>query len=58
MEILNSLNQKIKEAMINKNASELKTLRLIKSEITRLLARKPTNFSRGMNCLKKIFFNY
>ncbi len=35
MEILNSLNQKIKEAMINKNASELKTLRLIKSEITK-----------------------
>ena len=35
MEILNSLNQKIKEAMINKNASELKTLRLIKSEFTK-----------------------
>lgn len=35
MTILNSLNQKIKEAMINKNASELKTLRLIKSEFTK-----------------------
>ena len=49
MEIINLLNTKIKEAMINKNASELKTLRLIKSEFTRFVSRRPTYFSRGMN---------
>lgn len=33
MEFFNNLNEKMKEAMKNKNASELKTLRLIKAEL-------------------------
>jgi uncharacterized protein YqeY len=33
MEFFNVLNEKMKEAMKNKNASELKTLRLIKAEL-------------------------
>lgn len=33
MEFFNILNEKMKEAMKNKNASELKTLRLIKAEL-------------------------
>ena len=35
MNFIEILNNKIKEAMINKNASELNTLRLIKSEFTK-----------------------
>ena len=35
MEMTELLTQRIKEAMLNKNASELKTLRLIKAEFTK-----------------------